>query len=382
MLGATPDDFHTMAFKPRDVLPPTAFTLPADYYVSPAVFDKEQNRLFRRMWVGVGRLDDLPGAGAFVTPTVAGDSLIVLRPSGAPDVRAMLNVCRHRGTRLCGEPRGRLNGRIQCPYHAWTYDYDGRLVGAPHMDGSPGFSRDAFPLGRIRADVWDGFVFVSFAQDGPSLAEHLGPLATRFAAWRMGDLVRAHRIEYDVRANWKLIVQNYNECLHCPTLHPTLNKLSHYLGGENEPLRPTYMGGRMDLNDGVQTMSLDGRSPRAPLPGLPADERRRVYYYSVFPNFLIAPHPDYVLVHTLWPLAPDRTRIVCEWLVHPDERSRPDFTFDDVTAFWDMTNRQDWHVCEQAQAGISSPGYRPGPYSNREDLLHAFDQFVVRTLAD
>jgi Rieske 2Fe-2S family protein len=198
----------------------------------------------------------------------------------------------------------------------------------------------------------------------------------------MADLVRAHRVVYDVRANWKLIVQNYNECLHCPTLHPALNRLSHYLGGDNEPIRPTYMGGRMDLNDGVETMSMDGTCPRQLLPGLSGVERRSVYYYSVFPGFLLAPHPDYVLTHTLWPRAHDETRIVCEWLVHPDEVARPAFDLTDATGFWDMTNRQDWHVCELAQRGISSRGYRPGPYSSREDLLHAFDRFVVAALGD
>jgi Rieske 2Fe-2S family protein len=313
---------------------------------------------------------------------VAGARLIVVRPTAAPGIRAFHNVCRHRGTQLCDRPSGRFGGVIQCPYHAWSYDYDGRLVGAPHMDGSPGFHRDEFPLGAVHADVWEGFLFVSLASGDASLPAHLGALPDTFRPWRMGDLTRAHRVEYDVAANWKLLIQNYNECLHCPTLHPALNRLSHYLSGENEPLRPTYMGGRMDLGDGVETMSMDGSSPRAALPGLSEAERRRVYYYAVFPNFLIAPHPDYVLVHTLWPAGPDRTRIVCDWLVHPDERAKPGFDLSDATTFWDLTNRQDWRVCELAQAGISSPGYRPGPYSNREDLLYAFDRFIVDTLAD
>jgi Rieske 2Fe-2S family protein len=136
----------------------------------------------------------------------------------------------------------------------------------------------------------------------------------------------------------------------------------------------------MDLNDGVDTMSMDGICRRAPLPNLSAADRRHVYYYSVFPNFLFAPHPDYVLTHTLWPAAHDRTRIVCDWLVHPDELAKPDFDLSDATAFWDMTNQQDWHVCALAQAGISSPSYQPGPYSNREDLLYAFDRFIVDRL--
>jgi Rieske 2Fe-2S family protein len=370
-----------MTFKPRTPLPATAFTLPAEYYTSADVFRKEQDRFFHRMWMCVGRLEDLPSTGSYLTCDVAGASLVVLRATDDGQVRAFHNVCRHRGTRLCAEATGRLAGGIRCPYHAWTYDFDGALIGAPHMDGSPGFRREDFPLGRVRAATWEGFVFVSLAGEGPTLVEHLADVATRFAAWDMRTLVRAHRVTYDLTANWKLVVQNYNECLHCPTLHPALNGLSHYLSGENEPLHPTWMGGRMDLSDGVQTMSMDGRSPLAPLPSLPDDERRRVYYYSVFPNFLVAPHPDFVLVHTLWPSAPDRTRVVCDWLVRPEARDLG-VDLDGITGFWDLTNRQDWRVCELAQAGIASAGYRPGPYSSREDLLYAFDRFVVATLED
>jgi Rieske 2Fe-2S family protein len=192
----------------------------------------------------------------------------------------------------------------------------------------------------------------------------------------MARLRLGRRIVYDVKANWKLIVQNYNECLHCPNLHPALNRLSHYLSGENEPLRRTYMGGRMDLRPGIETLSLDGSCPRGMLPGLSADDRRRVYYYAIFPNMLLSLHPDYMLVHTLWPLAPDRTINICEWHFAPEELARKNFDPSDCVEFWDMTNRQDWHVCELSQAGISSRAYTPGPYSNREDLLFAFDRMI------
>jgi Rieske 2Fe-2S family protein len=371
-----------MTVRPRAPLAERAFTLPAEYYTDRAIYDRERERIDRRLWLAVGRMEDLAGRGSFLTCDLAGDSLIVVRPDDGPGLRAFYNVCRHRGTRLCSEGVGRFGGAIQCPYHAWTYDYEGRLIGAPHMEGSPGFVKDDFPLGAVRVDVWDGFVFVSFAGGGPALHDHLGDLPARFAPWRMAELVRGDRVVYDVRANWKLVIQNYNECLHCPTLHPALNRLSHYLSGENEPLRASFMGGRMDLNDGVETMSVDGARRRDPLPGLDEADCRRVYYYSIFPNLMVAPHPDYVLTHTLWPLAPDSTRIVCEWLVHPTERAKAGFDLSDVTSFWDMTNRQDWHVCELAQAGISSRGYRPGPYSHREELLHAFDAWVRDQLRD
>jgi len=117
---------------------------------------------------------------------------------------------------------------------------------------------------------------------------------------------------------------------------------------------------------------------RAFLPGLSAEDRRRVYYYAIFPNMLLSLHPDYMMVHTLWPLAPDRTINICEWHFHPDEIAREGFDPVDAIEFWDMTNRQDWHVCELSQAGISSRAYAPGPYSNREDLLFAFDRMIVQ----
>jgi Rieske 2Fe-2S family protein len=251
------------------------------------------------------------------------------------------------------------------------------LIGAPHMEEVPHFNKSDFPLHAVRADEWDGHVFLNLAPKGPSLIEQLGPLVERFRSWRMQDLRLGRRIVYDVKANWKLIIQNYNECLHCPNLHPALNKLSHYLSGENEPLQATYMGGRMDLRPGVDTLSMDGSCPRELLPGLSADDRRRVYYYSIFPNMLLSLHPDYMLTHTLWPQSPDRTINVCEWHFQPSELAREGFNPSDCVDFWDLTNRQDWHVCELSQAGIASPAYVPGPYSNREDLLYAFDRFIV-----
>ena len=361
--------------KPRDVMPDTAKTLPAAYYVDRAYFDREMERLFARMWVWAGRVEQVERPGQFFVRELVGESVIVTR--GPARVNAFYNVCRHRGTRLCTAPDGTFAGSIQCPYHAWTYDLDGRLIGAPHMEEVPHFRRDEHPLHTVAADVWDGHVFISLNPDPPPLAAQLGPLPEKFRPWRMGELRLGHRIVYDVRANWKLIVQNYNECLHCPNLHPALNRLSHYLSGENEPLHATYMGGRMDLRPGVQTLSRDGLCRRAPLPGLDDEGRRRVYYYAIFPNMLLSLHPDYMMVHSLWPVAPDRTVNVCEWHFHPTELAGAGFDPMDAVEFWDMTNRQDWQVCELSQAGIGSRAYTPGPYSNREDLLYAFDRLIV-----
>ncbi len=366
----------SIVVKPRDTMPEGARTLPARYYTDGELFRAEMDRLFGGMWFHIGRSEEIERPGQFVVRELNGHNIVVTRNT-AGRVTAFHNVCRHRGTRICTEAAGKFAGSIQCPYHAWTYDLDGRLIGAPHMDEVPHFRKADFPLHGVRADEWDGHVFLNLEEQGPSLREHLGPLVERFSGWRMQELRLGRRIVYDVKANWKLIIQNYNECLHCPNLHPALNKLSHYLSGENEPLQPTYMGGRMDLRPGVETLSMDGTCPRAFLPDLSPEDRRRVYYYSIFPNMLLSLHPDYMLTHTLWPQSPDRTINVCEWHFHPAELAREGFDPSDCVDFWDLTNRQDWHVCELSQAGISSPAYVPGPYSNREDLLYAFDQFIV-----
>lgn len=378
-----PHDVPASHIKPRDPLPEGATTLPARFYTSPQLFAREQDLFFRSSWVNAGRAEEIPRAGDFMLREIGGESLIITRAGDADEsVRAFNNVCRHRGTRLCVESHGHFPGSIQCPYHCWTYDLTGRLVGAPHMDGTAGFDKSHFPLHTVATEVWAGFVFVNLSGTGGPLADHLAALPAKFAPWQMQRLRRGGREVYEIAANWKLIIQNFNECLHCPNLHPALNKLSHYMSGENEPLRPTYMGGRMDLRPGIATMSIDGTCPRDLLPGLSADEARGVYYYAIFPNLFLSLHPDYVMVHRTEPLAPDRTRLTCEWLFAPEEIAKPGFNPKDVLDFWDLTNRQDWHVCELSQQGISSSAYVPGPYSNREDLLYAFDRFITSVLGE
>lgn len=367
---------ESVVAKPRDVMPEGAKTLPARYYTDPVLFAAELDGLFGRMWFHAGRSEEASRPGQYFVREFNGHDIVVTRNS-AGAVRAFHNVCRHRGTRLCTGPSGQLSGSLQCPYHAWTYDLDGRLIGAPHMDEVPHFRKADYPLLPVHADEWDGHVFLNLTDTPEPLHAQLGALVEKFRDWRMQDLRLGRRIAYDVKANWKLVIQNYNECLHCPNLHPALNRLSHYLSGENEPLRATYMGGRMDLRPGVDTLSWDGTCPRAFLPGLSAEDRRRVYYYAIFPNLLLSLHPDYMMTHTLWPIAADRTVNVCEWHFHPSELARGGFDPADCVEFWDMTNRQDWQVCELSQAGIASRAYVPGPYSNREDLLYAFDRFVV-----
>jgi Rieske 2Fe-2S family protein len=362
----------------RPRLPAGVLTLPARYYTDPGHFAREMERIHFRMWLGAGRAEEIAKPGRYVLRQVAGADVILLRDE-AGALAAFHNVCRHRGTRLCTELEGQLPARIQCGYHGWTYRLDGTLVAAPHMDQVDGFREADYPLRRVAVAEWDGHVFINIADAPLPLSDQLADLPGRFRPWRMEELRRVERRVYTVQANWKLVLQNYSECLHCPIAHPLLQKQSHYLSGENEPPHPAraYLGGRMDLRDGVRTLSMDGTTGWCALPGLSAEDRRRIYYYALLPNLLLNLHPDYMVTFTLWPRAADRTEIVCEWHFHPDERARPGFDPAGAVEFWDLTNRQDWELSELAQQGISSRGYVPGPYSNREELLPALDRFVL-----
>jgi glycine betaine catabolism A len=349
-------------------------TLPARYYTDPAIFHSELERLYFGRWICVGRTERIPNAGDYFLVELAGESVIVTRAADGA-IRAFFNVCRHRGTRMCTASEGAFEGRIACPYHGWSYGLDGALIGAPHME-QPGFSRADYPLKTVAIEAWEGHIFLNFAAEPRALAAQLGELPERFAAWRMGELRMHRRIVYDVKANWKLIVANYNECLHCPLVHPTLNKLTDYLGADNLPPNGDYIGGAMGFRGGAETMSFGGVRRRAYLPGLSEEQQKMVNYYAIYPNLLLSLHPDYMMVHTLWPAAPDRTGIVCEWHFHPGEIAKSDFEGDDAVEFWDQANREDWRISELSQLGISSRGYTPGPYSRREELLHSFDRIA------
>lgn len=365
---------------PRDPLPPDAFTAPAWHYTDPGRFRDEMECFFGRGWFYAGREEEVAEPGSYRLIEAAGESLILLRDrEGA--LRCFFNVCRHRGTRLCEAPAGQLGETIRCPYHAWTFRLDGGLAGAPHMDLDGGFRKEDYPLISARVASWDGLMWVNFAQDAPPLESYLGGLTEAFDDWEMGSLCRGARRVYDVRANWKLIIQNYSECLHCPTNHPLLKKVAHYLSGKNEPAHPAYLGGSMDLLDGAQTMSTTGRRRRV-LGSVSGDAGRRVYFYAVLPNLLLSPHPDYLLTHLLRPLAADRTEIICEWHYHPDDLAGPGFDPSPEVEFWDQTNREDWHLSELMQRGLSSRAYRPGPYSPREDLLHGFDRILRERMGE
>lgn len=353
-----------------------ASLLPPRVFHDPEVLAFEQAAWFGTSWVFVAREEDVDRPGRFATVEVAGQPLVIVR--GEDEViRAFHNVCRHRGSLICTEPEGRIV-RFQCPYHAWTYELDGRLRRASHTETLVDFATEDFGLAPVRAAVWQGLVFVCLDPAAPELSDAIADLSGHLARFPLGDLRRARRIEYEVDANWKVIGENYSECYHCPGVHPQLNRLTPYDQGQNLESDGPWCGGWMELRDDFDTMSLDGlRHGRPLLPGMTPQDERRIYYFLIWPNLLLSLHPDYLMTHQVWPVEPGRSRVICEWSFHPHTMALPDFDPSDAVDFWDLTNRQDWQVCELQQRGTASPAYTPGRYALMEDMVHAFDVMLA-----
>ena len=247
------------------------------------------------------------------------------------------------------------------------------------MDQCPGFDKADYPLHEISAVIWEGFIFINLSPKPFPFQKAFAPLAGKFVHWNLPLLRSAKRIEYEVQANWKLIFENYSECYHCPLVHPALSKITPYDSAQNDLVEGPFLGGFMPITSG-NSLTLSGQACALPVGEIKAEDHRRVFYYSVFPSLLLSLHPDYVMVHQVWPQAPARVRIFCDWLFHPDAFEHPDFNPDDAIEFWDMTNKQDWHVCELSQQGIGSRAYRPGPYGPRETIPAAWDRFYLKVL--
>jgi glycine betaine catabolism A len=356
-----------------------ARTLPARYYTSADIYAAEVQKIFGSNWLCVGRADQIPSSGDYFLAERFGESLIIVRAADGK-VRALYNVCRHRGTRMCDQPSGKFSGAIQCPYHAWTYGLDGRLIAARNMQDTPNFDKGQWPLREASLAEWEGFLFVNFAERPETFERAFAPLIGRFAKWHIGELHAARRIEYDLRCNWKLVAQNYSECYHCPVIHPQLDKLSPWDSGRNDLGEGAFLGGFMTLRHSGGSMTLNGATSRPPVGDVAGEELDRVYYYTIFPSMLLSLHPDYVMVHYITPHGHDRVHIDCEWLFDPKVMARDDFDPSDAVEFWDITNRQDWKVCELSQLGIQSRAYVPGPYSQNEGILQAFDRHYLSVI--
>jgi Rieske 2Fe-2S family protein len=350
--------------------------LPPGAYVDPAVFSWEQQNFFGG-WTCVGFSAELATPGDQRAESVGAGGVLLSRDADGV-LHAFSNFCRHRGHELlpCGFSAQRQS--IVCPYHSWTYELDGGLKTAKGFKGTPGFDERQFGLVELPVAEWHGLIFVDGSGQAGSLPDALADLDPLVAPYEPERLVIAGRHQYDAASNWKILTENYHECYHCPMIHPELCAVSPPKSGENYHPSGAWVGGWMDLRDGMTTMSLDGTSLGVPLRGLDEQGLRTVIYVNVFPNVLLSLHPDYVMTHRLTPLAADRTMIECTWAFAPEALERPGFDPGYAVEFWDITNKQDWGACESVQRGLSSAHAIAGPLSPDEDAVYQFVTMVAR----
>jgi glycine betaine catabolism A len=338
-------------------------TLSGRYYTDPEVFAQERRMIFERMWVCAVRAEDIKEPGAFRTVNIGDESVIIVRNKDN-ELRAFLNVCRHRGARICAETEGQVRRNLRCAYHAWTYDLDGRLVAAPSLVTMPDVDRDAYGLIKTQLREWLGYAWVCVAEEPPSFEDTVIADVTRrlgseeaIKRYRTENLQVGRRITYDVRANWKLIIENFMECYHCAAIHPELTRvLPEFAKGYAAQY---YTGHGAEFADWAQAFTVTGEGGFGRLPSVAEDQERRYFAVTILPQVFLNLVPDHVIAHRMFPIAPDRTTVVCDWLFDPTVIESAKDVSNSVELF-DRVNRQDFEACELTQLSMGSRAYRDG----------------------
>src|SRR4029453_3437343 len=377
MLDATAPPFDPVDLEPALRPFGQSRMLPRDAYTSPRVFAFEQERFFAGSWICVGREGDLEGTGAQRAVRVGGAGVLLARGSDGR-VRAFANTCRHRGHELLGVGEQTTRRTVLCPYHAWTYDLDGSLRVAPGFRDHGDFQPAEHGLVELPLESWHGFLFVNGSGDAPPFAERVGALDGLVAPYQPERLVPLASHAYELAANWKVVLENYHECYHCPLIPPELCQVSPPASGDNFELDGAWVGGTMDLKDHAATMSLDGHRHRVPIPGAGGERLRTVAYLGLFPNLLLSLHPDYVMTHLVEPPGPALSHVVCTWYFPPEATERPGFDPSYGADFWHRTNRQDWAASESLNRGMASPHFQPGPLAPAEDAVYHVVTMIAR----
>jgi len=338
-------------------------TLPGRYYTDPAIFELEQEKIFEELWICAVRAADLDKPGAFRTVQIGRESVIVTRTrTGA--IRAYLNVCAHRGARICMEDKGEVKRSFQCPYHAWTYDLDGKLIAAPNLTKMPDIDRVRYGLSSVSVEEWLGYVWVNLSDNPASfdttvvqdIRDRLGDVES-IDRYKIEDLGLGRRVSYDVKANWKLIIENFMECYHCATIHPELTEvLPEFADGYAAQY---YVGHGAEFGESVKGFTLDGSEGHDSIPGIAPEQDRRYYAITVRPQVFVNLVPDHVIIHRMYPLAADRTLVECDWLYLPGVVASGRDLQKSVELFH-RVNLQDFEACERCQPAMSSRKYRDG----------------------
>jgi glycine betaine catabolism A len=369
-------------------------SLPSTYYLSEEIFGHEKEKIFFQEWFCAAREEQLPDPGDYLVLEVAGESILVVRTK-EQEIKAHYNVCRHRGSRLIAAPGEEEKGDIKfgggmlgangvrCPYHQWTYSLNGRLLNAPHTKEGKEFCKSEFSLHQVGVECWGGFVFLNLspeaaAQTEKTLRTQFGEAMDHVQRYPLRELRAAKRIVYEVQANWKIIMENYNECYHCGPVHPELCEVVPAFRQQGGAALEWDRG--IPHREGAVTFTRTGKTKRAPFPGLNEDEKIRHKGQLIYPNFMLSLACEHVTAFTLWPLSPQHTVVICDFLFHPEEMKKADFDPSDAVGFWDLVNRQDWEICKRVQQGTRSRVHAFGYYAPMEDLSLDIRRYVLERL--
>jgi len=366
--------------------------LPADAYFDPRQYERELQRIWYRNWVYVGRSSDVARARAFRTFDL-GDQKILLVRDDRGVLQGFHNTCRHRGAALCRESEGTLRtGSIICPYHAWAYNLQGDLLRTSSRTHASGFDMADYPLYKISVKEWNGFVFVALTGNPPPFEKIFDLPLDRLDAWPLQELVVGHVLLKTIQSNWKIFWENYNECLHCPGVHPKLSQLVPIYGRglleeRDDPewhahaadADPKYKGG---LRSGAATWSLDGRATGKPFAGLSAADRQAGHIYMTgLPSVFLVGHVDYVRVVRLLPLGPEKTELRVEYLFSPETLADAKFDLRNVVDFTNLVMTEDAEVCELNQRGLRAGPHAHGVVMPEEYVIRQFHDWLRAELA-
>ncbi len=360
-------------------------SLPAQFYFDPIHYGREQKLIWAKNWIYAARVNDL--APLVVKRfTIAGENLIIVKDD-TETISCFHNVCRHRGSELCAHPETRLKSKlISCPYHEWSYDLQGNLVRTPFATATSDFKKQDHGLFRVHTKVWNGFVFVCLADNPPdfNLAPDMGQNA--LDNWPMEELVTGHAMTKTIACNWKVFWENYNECLHCPGIHPELcDMVPVYRQGvmaENEtpnwqPEAATSPG----LKSGARSWTMNGKPCGQEFLNLTAEQREAGHFFvTLMPTMYIVAHVDYVRAVSLRPTGPELTELQSEWLFPKSALNKPDFDLSNVVGFATTVMLQDGAACEMNQRGLKSSAFKQGRLMPQEYAVHDFQKWVRRQL--
>jgi glycine betaine catabolism A len=393
-------------YDPRKVLEllsgsDSGYTLPQPFYSDPDIFDFDLAEVYGRSWLMLGFESELPEAGSYLAVTIGQSSVLVVRGRDAV-IRGFHNTCRHRGSQICEEGHGRA-AKLICPYHKWTYDLDGRLIGAARMPAD--FKSADYGLKPIRVELVAGCIYAALTAGVPDFTPFRAALESRLGVYRLSESKVAFQSTMMEKANWKLVMENARECYHCATSHPEL-KLAYPVSygaavgkdrlDYNQRLaqRVERLGlstaeaygnwwhvERYPLNPGMESISVDGK-PVVSRRLIGLDEKEiGGLWWAMQPHSFCHALSDYAFMFSAIPVGPQETRVESKWVVHKDAVEGIDYTIESLTETWTKTNWQDRELAERNQRGVNGIGYVPGPYSLDEDFVIRFGDWYRAMVA-